>query len=338
MRPTHARPPLLLLLAATTATAQLLTNGNSQLPSCATGCALLQQAAQACGGTTTASQTIWSCFCQSGYLVSLYSSPSGICDASCTAASDNQRVMTWFTTNCGTDHGASEHADAGSGGGTTVVVITSTSTPASAATGAALPSTTASGGTREHVVERPLGKHLCPHPLLAPPLTIAQKWVVMLIVLFVALLLLALVAVWLKRRHDRKADQIREGFNTGITNRSAPMTVPSAHDGAHDASVSQIMSGGLEAGSGRDTPTRTRDGLMPYGHSLRSESRLSSRGHDIGGRKSPLARGGAPVGELEKDAGTDIMPDGAPPPKKTRRVLVRERSVEGPMSADVEKR
>ncbi|KAK3109564.1 hypothetical protein LTR53_017052 [Teratosphaeriaceae sp. CCFEE 6253] len=328
MRPTHALPPVLLLLAAT-ATAQLLTNGNSQLPSCATGCALLQQAAQACGGTTTASQTIWSCFCQSGYLVSLYSSPAGICDASCTAASDNQQVMTWFTTNCGTDHGASEHAGAGSGGGTTVVVITSTSTPASAATGAALPSTTASGGTVEPNTHTSSGSTWWNGH---------WKWVVMLIVLFVALLLLALVAVWLKRRHDRKADQIREGFNTGITNRSAPMTVPSAHDGAHDASVSQIMSGGLEAGSGRDTPARTRDGLMPYGYSSRSESRLGSRGHDIGGRKSPLARGGTPVGELEKDAGMDIMPDGAPPPKKTRRVLVRERSVEGPMSADVEKR
>lgn len=152
----------------------------------------------------------------------------------------------------------------------------------------------------------------------------------MLIVLFVALLLLALLATWLKRRHDRKADQIREGFNTGITTRSAPPPPPT--DGAIDStymtggvgSTSQVMGGG----SGRNTPSRARDGLAPYGY--------ARSGDDLGGRRSPLARGGTPVGEMEKEVGVGgLLPDGAPPPKKTRRVLVRERSVESPV--DVEK-
>lgn len=147
---TFASTSALLSCLASLTSAQLLTNGNSQLPSCASSCTLLNQAAQACGGTTTADQAIWVCFCHSAYLTSLYSSPNGICDQSCTDPSDNQQVMTWYTSNCGTDYGASEHADSGA----TTVVITSTSTSAAptvaaGTSAAALPTTTASGGTVE---------------------------------------------------------------------------------------------------------------------------------------------------------------------------------------------
>ncbi|TKA73061.1 hypothetical protein B0A55_09495 [Friedmanniomyces simplex] len=314
--PPTSLPLLLLLLAALTAltTAQLLTNGNSQLPSCATTCPLLLQAAQACSGTTTATAQTWSCFCQSGYLTTLYTSPAGICDGVCTSASDAQQVMTWFTTNCGTDDGVAEHAGSGSGGGgTTVVVITSTSTsaPATAAatatgTGAALPSTTASGGTAEPDVRTSSGKTWWDGH---------WKWVLMLIILFVALLLLALLATYLKRRHDRRADQIREGFNTGITTRSAPMTMATAPaDTAQDATDAS-GGGGMGPsgyGSGRNSPAphRAREAVMPYSYTR--------------------------VGELEKEVGM-LAPEGAPPAKRTRRVLVREGSVEGAGSPEVEK-
>ncbi|KAK5675350.1 hypothetical protein LTS10_012117 [Elasticomyces elasticus] len=326
----------LLPLLAALSSAQLITNGNSQLPSCASTCTLLSQAAQACGGTTSSNQAIWSCFCQSAYLTTLYSSPSGICDATCTNPTDNQQVMTWFTSNCGTDYGASEHADSG----TTVVVLTSTSTsaPVAAPTGstAAVPTTTASGGYVDPDAQPSSdGKSWW---------SAHYKWVIMLIVLFVCLILLAILATWLKRRHDRKADQIKEGFNTGITTRSTPMAAAlPPTDGTADstymsggASTSQMMSGaaGMEglSGSGRNSPARTREAFMPYGFQYtRSESRLGSRVDDIGGRKSPLARGGTPVGELEKEVGMANV-DGAPRPKKSRRVLVRERSVEGPGS------
>lgn len=108
-------PSLLLTLSITAASAQLLTDGNSQLPSCATNCPLLNQAAQACGGTQSADQQIWSCFCQSAYLTTLKTSPSGICDGVCTSSNDNQQLMTWYNTNCGSDYGASEHAGSQTG-------------------------------------------------------------------------------------------------------------------------------------------------------------------------------------------------------------------------------
>ncbi|KAK1074937.1 hypothetical protein LTR12_006342 [Friedmanniomyces endolithicus] len=229
--------------------------------------------------------------------------------------------MTWFTTNCGKDDGASEHAaGSGSGGGTTVVVVTSTSTSAIATgTGALLPSTTASGGTVEPDVHTSSGRTWW---------DLHWKWVLMLIVLFAALLLLALLATCLKRRHDRKADQIREGFNTGITTRStgtAPMSVVPASANTTTADMSAIG----PSGSGRNSPARTREAFMPYGYAYtRSESRLAAaeRG-DVGqGRRSPLARGGTSVGELEKEVGFQGS-EGVPRGKKTRRVLVRERSV-----------
>ncbi|KAK0921286.1 hypothetical protein LTS16_004919 [Friedmanniomyces endolithicus] len=319
---------LFAALITTNTTAQLLTHGNTQLPSCASNCPLLAQAEQACGGTTSATQAIWSCFCQSGYFTSLYNSPAGICDAVCTSPSDNQQVMTWFTTNCGKDDAASEHAAAGSGGGggggTTVVVVTSTSTSAIATgTGAVLPSTTASGGTVEPDVHTSSGRTWW---------DLHWKWVLMLIVLFAALLLLALLATCLKRRHDRKADQVREGFNTGITTRSTPMSIVPASAN----NITQDMSALGPSGSGRNSPARTRDAFMPYGYVYtRSESRLAAAaeargdvGHGAQGRRSPLARGGTPVGELEKEVGFGGAAEGAPRGKKTRRVLVRERSVD----------
>ena len=137
---------LLTLLSASLAPAQLLAQG---LPACAQSCTLLNQAAQACNGVASADQNTWACFCQSGYLKSLYSSPSGICDAFCTDPSQNQQVMTWYQTNCGSDNGASEHADSGSGGQTTVVVTsTSTSaTPAAPTTATRGAAATASSGS-----------------------------------------------------------------------------------------------------------------------------------------------------------------------------------------------
>lgn len=126
MLATSVKTTLLVLLSASFASAQLLAQG---LPACAQSCTLLNQAAQACGGTASANQAIWACFCQSAYLTTLKSTPNGVCDAFCPDPAQNQQVMSWYQGNCGSDNGASEHADNGSGGQTTVT-LTSTSTSA----------------------------------------------------------------------------------------------------------------------------------------------------------------------------------------------------------------
>lgn len=159
----------------------------------------------------------------------------------------------------------------------------------------------------------------------------------MIIVIAVGLIILGFVGRWLKRRHDRKQDQIREGFNSGITGRSAsgPLTETAQH-----ANDSSFLSGGgataAESGSGRDSPVRTREAFMPYGYGYtRSESRLAGQEYPS---NSPLARGGTPMDEMEKSAGYEAPAEtpSSNPRSKSRRVLVRERSM-GANGSEIEK-
>lgn len=333
---------LLALLSASLASAQLLAQG---LPACAQSCTLLNQAAQACNGVASANQNTWACFCQSGYLKTLYSSPSGICDAFCTDPAQNQQVMTWYQTNCGSDNGASEHPDNGSGGQTTVV-ITSTSTsanpaaPTTATRGAA--STASSGAQTGNRKQPEEGSWWDNH----------WKWIVMVIVLAIALAAIAILATWLKKRHYRKRDQPNTSFNEGITTRTAPSDPKLSQAEKPDAngSVPPVAPAYNISPNGRNSPIRTREAFMPYGYNYtRSESRLASgasasedaieqvpppppvtaAGPLASGRSSPLARGATPVGELEKGG-----IEGTPTPTgkvKRKKVLVRERSVEDDM-------
>ncbi|WPG99041.1 Hypothetical protein R9X50_00184600 [Acrodontium crateriforme] len=308
-------------VAATTTSAQLLTNGNSQLPACASTCTLLNQAAQACGGTAAANQAIWACFCQSGYLVPLYTSGSGICEQFCPNPTDNQQVETWYKSNCGTDHGASEHADPDSGSGATTVVITSTSTAAAgstATTSTTSPSSTAgfSGSNTSTSTVQQSGGWFSTH----------WKWVVMLIVLFVGLLAFALIAFWLKRRHDRKKDLIRHGFNAGITSRSGPKPTAPPLDTSHANHSQKMVAANIGGGNGRNSPARTREAFMPYGYGYaRSESRLAS--HDKGFDRitpSPLGRGATPVGQMEKGEISPVSVAG-----HGKKTIVRDRDSRG---------
>jgi len=153
----------------------------------------------------------------------------------------------------------------------------------------------------------------------------------MLIVLAIGLTILGLGGRWLKKRHDRKRDRISGGFNEGITTRQPESQPPmSSNANINDTSMVGAGAGGgdLDGANGRNSPSRTREAFMPYGYGYtRSESRLASQGGmDRGG--SPLARGGTPVNELEKQSeGQAETPEGAPR-KKSRRVMVRERSAE----------
>jgi len=176
-----------------------------------------------------------------------------------------------------------------------------------------------------------------------------QKWIVMVIVLAIALAIIAVLATWLKKRHDRKRDQPNTSFNEGITTRTAPSDPKLGQTEKADASGSMppVAPALNNSPHGRNSPIRTREAFMPYGYNYtRSESRLASgatgpedsieqvpppppvvaAGPLASGRASPRARGGTPVGELEKGG-----IEGTPTPTgqvKRKKVLVRERSVE----------
>jgi hypothetical protein len=154
----------------------------------------------------------------------------------------------------------------------------------------------------------------------------------MVIVLAIALSIIAILATWLKKRHDRK----RDSPNT----RTAP-TDPALTEKSRSAAPA-APAFTSSSPSGRNSPARTRSAFMPYGYNYtRSESRLASGSEDaiervppppVGARPhesdraSPLARGGTPVGELERGG-----IEGTPTPTgqiKRKKVLVRERSAE----------
>lgn len=160
----------------------------------------------------------------------------------------------------------------------------------------------------------------------------------MLIVLAIALSIIAILATWLKKRHDRKRDNPNTSFNEGITTRSAPYPPGEKDDGAPQPPAPEFNA----SANGRNSPVRTREAFMPYGYNYtRSESRFGSGSEDAiekipppvvtagplaSGSSSPLARGATPVNELEKGG-----QEGTPTPTgkiKRKKVLVRERSVE----------
>ena len=173
--------------------------------------------------------------------------------------------------------------------------------------------------------------------------TSLQKWIVMLIVLAIGLSALAILGTWLKRCHDRKRDEPNTSFNEGITTRTAPSNPNlggmSEKTNSSAAPIPPAAPGLSPSASGRNSPIRTREAFMPYGYNYtRSESRLASGASasqdaiesvpppNVGAndRSIPLARGGTPVGELEK-GGVEGTPTGQ---FKRKKVLVRERSVE----------
>ena len=92
-----------LFLGCVVSAQSILSYGDNALPACAQTCQLLQQAQAACfppAVPTTDQATYQSCFCQSGYLATLRSSPSGTCDAVCPSPGDQRTIQTWYLSTC----------------------------------------------------------------------------------------------------------------------------------------------------------------------------------------------------------------------------------------------
>lgn len=131
---------LLPAILAPLASAQILQDqSNGILPSCASSCSALTQAQTSCNGASNVDAQAWSCFCQAVWANSA-GALTTMCATTCTSPSDNTLVEQWYTQNCGSDNGASEHGG-GSGSGT------SGNTGSAPSSAAAAPSGTADGST-----------------------------------------------------------------------------------------------------------------------------------------------------------------------------------------------
>jgi len=123
----------------------------------------------------------------------------------------------------------------------------------------------------------------------------------MVIIIFVALGLIALVAVLLRRRYSRGQDKMKGRFNDGITTRS----MTTAQDGGMGQS-----SYGLD---GRATPLSMRqagggrsdarlDGPVNLG---RIRERDAGSGAVLRGGTTEFSRQGTPFSEIERDGNRD---------------------------------
>jgi len=211
---------LCLSLASVAVAQTVLVYGDNALPTCAQSCTLLQQAQSACvppAAPVTDQATYQSCFCQSGYLTTLKTSAAGVCDTAC-GSSDQQQVQTWYLSTCqlGTTDAAATVTPAGASTSAATVAGTSTTAPATASATAATSGSVAGSQQRNPSW---WDRH--------------WKWVVMVIVLFVAFVAIAVAGVLIRRHFDRKRDRINSTFNSGITHRSAPMMATSGPPLSH---------------------------------------------------------------------------------------------------------
>ena len=127
------------VLFISVATAQILVPqaASNTFPACALSCTPLLTAQSACvppAAPATDQAQYVSCFCQSGYLTALHSSPDGTCDQWCTVETDRQELMTWYNNLCAIPVATTATtATTVSGPQTTIVYITSTAPPGTTA-------------------------------------------------------------------------------------------------------------------------------------------------------------------------------------------------------------
>ncbi|GAB7346480.1 hypothetical protein MBLNU457_5170t1 [Dothideomycetes sp. NU457] len=272
---------LVLSLTATQTTAQqLLVFGSNALPSCAQQCTLLSQAQAACvppANPVTSQATYESCFCQSQYLTSLRNSPQTVCGDVCSGG-DLTQIATWYTNTCA-DGGTAAAAAASSS-------ATTTSTPTTAPGDADPGSTTTSSGYTQSTAPKEQG-WWATH----------WKWVMMVIIIFVALGLIALIAVLARRRYSRGQDKMKGRFNDGITTRS----MTTAQDGGMGQS-SYGVDGRATPSSSRQVGGRRDDGPTNLS---RIRERDAGRAGFLRGGTADSSRQGTPFSELERDGHRD---------------------------------
>ena len=233
-----------LSLLPTTSAQVLLQYGDGQLPSCAQGCTLLNQAQSACvppAAPATNQATYQSCFCQSAYLRTLYQSPNGVCDANC-GQSDLVKIQQWYTGLCKSGAPAATQSSS------------STSAPATSSTSAVatVSPTPTFAPTQQNVNKSWCVIVFCQRFLLAFPLSLLvshfkpshppgssivypdltsvshfristhYQWIIFLIVLILAIAFFSFGGVWLKRRLKRRAATRRATFNSTVTTATMP--------------------------------------------------------------------------------------------------------------------
>ncbi|OJJ62310.1 hypothetical protein ASPSYDRAFT_115500, partial [Aspergillus sydowii CBS 593.65] len=198
---------------------------SDSFPACGVNCEILAQADDACTPPTvpaTNRQTYVSCFCQSTLITGLKSNAQSVC-GTCTSQSDSQKLQQWYVDFCnsggktGSNSGNSNSNDNGNNNNNNNDNNDNNSNSNNDGSDSSASSSSSSN--------TPAPKSWWDGH---------YKWVVMVIVLVVAFTTIAVVGVWLKRRHDRKYPNL---YHAGASdsrvfqNRSHDSPVPGAIPG-----------------------------------------------------------------------------------------------------------
>ncbi|KAL3435565.1 hypothetical protein BDV09DRAFT_167305 [Aspergillus tetrazonus] len=239
------------------------TAASSSFPACGLTCSVLAQADDSCTPPTaqvTNQETYVSCFCQSDLLKNFRTTADGTCDDTCTSTEDRQLLQQWYVDFCNSGGGTESNSgstedstsnsnsenNSGSGNnsnnGTSNANSAADSSGSSAASGKAGPKSWWDGH---------------------------YQWVIMVIVLAVGFTVIAIVGVWLKRRHDKKH--------------------PNLYHATQSASDSRIFQ------------NRNPEALVPRARSVNTVSFASSSRTNVG----PLNRQGPSPSPLQNSQGVD---------------------------------
>ncbi|OCK80872.1 hypothetical protein K432DRAFT_404336 [Lepidopterella palustris CBS 459.81] len=164
----------------------------SKLPACAKSCSVLQQAEGGCvppAALVSNQATYQSCFCQSAFLTSLKTSPS-LCEPAC-SADDATAIESYYVSLCNGP-----------------VVEPATTTQTTATTTATTAATTTTTGTNTATGTAVAGNKGVSDANSSNNSWFSHhwKWVLMLIVIFLAMIIIWPAAIFFKRRHNRKRD------------------------------------------------------------------------------------------------------------------------------------
>ncbi|KAF9882789.1 hypothetical protein FE257_005157 [Aspergillus nanangensis] len=169
------------------------TAASKIFPQCGITCPLLTQAQTGCippSALANGRATYVSCFCQSSLITQLHSSADGTCDDTCTSASDRSLLKKWYTDFCA------------SGGDIKTTSTTTTNTNNQNDQNNQQDSNQANQNDNAAATTTASARKNTPPP---PSWWSGHyKWVIMVIVLIVGFALIAVLGVWLKRRHDAK--------------------------------------------------------------------------------------------------------------------------------------
>ena len=203
-------------LLTSSAFAQLLTHGNGKLPACGQTCPVLTLAQQACNGASSTSIEAWVCFCKSTWKAT-GGALTTICATSCTDPQDKTQVETWYTSNCGSDNGASEHG---------VVVHTTTLVNGTESTVTSF--AVVGGATASAHHSTPKQSHTSKPSRHSDSLSTADGVGVGIGVAAAGLLMIAFV-VWIIRRHRRKPKPTVDPYlddKAELSGQAAPKPTP----------------------------------------------------------------------------------------------------------------